>query len=112
MAAYSATLEVSLLQEYPDLAWLVDIPNTNVWCVSTRNYPKSNHSWTKGADKISTQNCRIGQDRSIETYTLHAHSLFHMIFVCPDSDPPDKGDESPDAMRQKIAKDFADWDPM
>ncbi|KAI9671851.1 MAG: hypothetical protein M1831_003379 [Alyxoria varia] len=85
MAAYSATLEVSLLQEYPDLAWLVDIPNTNVW---------------------------IGKGRSIETYTLHAHSLFRMIFHCPDPVPPEKWDEPQEAMRQKIAKDFADWDPI
>ncbi|KAB8256862.1 hypothetical protein BDV32DRAFT_152883 [Aspergillus pseudonomiae] len=81
-AAYRATVDVSLLEQDPDTAWLLEKPALNIW---------------------------IGDKRHVMTYTIGAGKSFNMVLSHWDPSDPTTWDQST-ALRD-MRHEFTGWDP-
>ncbi|PLB39666.1 FAD/NAD(P)-binding domain-containing protein [Aspergillus candidus] len=81
-AAYRATVDVNLMKDDPDTAWLLEKPALNIW---------------------------IGDKRHVMTYTIGAGKAFNMVLSHPDESDPSTWDQST-ALRDMRAE-FGGWDP-
>ncbi|KAI1505315.1 hypothetical protein F5X99DRAFT_430557 [Biscogniauxia marginata] len=82
-AAYRATVEVENMKQFPELAWVIENPNINIW---------------------------IGEGRHVMTYPISAGKTFNMVLSHKDySDPSTWNNKE---VLEDIKKEFAGWDPQ
>ncbi|KAJ6024340.1 hypothetical protein N7540_005137 [Penicillium herquei] len=81
-AAYRATVDVSLMKQDPETAWLLERPALNIW---------------------------IGDQRHVMTYTIGAGKSFNMVLSHPDASDPTTWDQTEAVTEMK--REFEGWDP-
>ncbi|GAQ45917.1 conserved hypothetical protein [Aspergillus niger] len=81
-AAYRATIDVNLIKDDPDTAWLLEKPALNIW---------------------------IGDKRHVMTYTIGAGKSFNMVLSHWDPRDPATWDQS--TALQDMRREFTGWDP-
>ncbi|KAJ5502150.1 hypothetical protein N7463_005024 [Penicillium fimorum] len=80
-AAYRATVDVELIKEDPELAWLLEKPALNIW---------------------------IGDQRHVMTYTIGAGKSFNMVLSHPDDSDPSTWDQA--NTLSDMRREFQGWD--
>ncbi|KAL2837449.1 hypothetical protein BJX68DRAFT_280196 [Aspergillus pseudodeflectus] len=81
-AAYRATVDVGLMKEDPDTAWLLEKPALNIW---------------------------IGDKRHVMTYTIGTGKSFNMVLSHWDPRDPATWDQS--TALEDMRREFTGWDP-
>ncbi|KAJ5355468.1 uncharacterized protein N7496_012680, partial [Penicillium cataractarum] len=80
-AAYRATVDVAKMKADPEISWLLDRPNLNIW---------------------------IGDQRHVMTYTIGAGKSFNMVLSHPDNTDPSTWDQS--TALSDMKREFQGWD--
>ncbi|GLI76939.1 hypothetical protein PoHVEF18_005221 [Penicillium ochrochloron] len=80
-AAYRATVDVAKMKADPEISWLLDRPNLNIW---------------------------IGNQRHVMTYTIGAGKSFNMVLSHPDNTDPLTWDQS--TALGDMKREFQGWD--
>ncbi|KAF7561515.1 hypothetical protein G7046_g2624 [Stylonectria norvegica] len=84
-AVYRATVDVQKMRQVPEMAWILEKPNLNVW---------------------------IGEDRHIMTYTIAAGQSFNMVLSHVDhTDPSNWSQLSQEQILSNMRAEFDGWDP-
>ncbi|OOQ86279.1 salicylate hydroxylase [Penicillium brasilianum] len=80
-AAYRATVDVAKMKADPEISWLLDRPNLNIW---------------------------IGDQRHVMTYTIGAGKSFNMVLSHPDNTDPSTWDQT--TALSDMKREFQGWD--
>ncbi|KAI5919535.1 hypothetical protein F4810DRAFT_687246 [Camillea tinctor] len=80
-AAYRATVEFEKIKKFPELAWVMETPNINIW---------------------------IGEGRHVMTYPISAGKTFNMVLSHKDYSDPSTWNN--DKILEDMKKEFTGWD--
>ncbi|KAJ5324216.1 hypothetical protein N7476_002816 [Penicillium atrosanguineum] len=80
-AAYRATVDVARIRADPEISWLLERPNLNIW---------------------------IGDQRHVMTYTIGAGKSFNMVLSHPDDTDPSTWDQT--TALSDMQREFQGWD--
>ncbi|KAJ5665710.1 uncharacterized protein N7477_008158 [Penicillium maclennaniae] len=80
-AAYRATVDVARIKADPEISWLLERPNLNIW---------------------------IGDQRHVMTYTIGAGKSFNMVLSHPDDTDPSTWDQT--TALSDMKREFEGWD--
>lgn len=101
---YRATVDVEKMRPFPELAWILEKHNLNLW------YDKS----TPGHQPDSyvgelTVTFRIGEDRHVMTYSIAGGRSFNMVLSHRDKGGPALFGMEEDTLGD-MRREFAGWD--
>lgn len=103
-AAYRATIDVSLMRDDPDTAWLLQKPALNIWFVHPPEPAESNPTLI-----LFLSSLRIGDKRHVMTYTIGTGKSFNMVLSHWDPRDPATWDQS--TALEDMQREFTGWDP-
>lgn len=100
-AAYRATVDVSLIEQEPEVSWLLKQPSLNLWSVTDTVSLDEPMAFNNGI--------RVGDQRHVMTYTIGAGRSFNMVLSHPDQTDPSTWDQT--TALHDMRTEFDGWDP-
>lgn len=102
-AVYRATVPVEKMRLYPELDWVLQNHNLNVWYCSLARHQ------LVGSTKTNVYN-RIGEGRHVMTYAISGGNTFNMVLSHRDYTEPSTWKS--DNILNDIKDEFSGWDPQ